>query len=203
MNKNNEIYNSSLKKKNVSHNTAIMKEHASTNGLSTLQVHRGVQTESHKESHKDSMKMDNASTNGLSPCGNSILQVHGCVQKEHVMVAINPSYPHDFINEEVVKRLQVPSKHILSTQVDGETMEISKYLKVSMGNYVLHSDFHARDMDNVDLVLGYPWIYSVGIVNLNVEKKFLHLWYKKNKTTLQYISLTKQEYPKGEHEQCL
>ena len=66
-----------------------------------------------------------------------------------------------------------------------------------MGNYVLHYDFQAQDMDNVDIVLGYPWMDSVGIVNLNVQKKFLKLWYKKKKITLQNIFLSKSTEPKG------
>ena len=70
----------------------------------------------------------------------------------------------------MAKILHVPSKHILSTQVDGETMEICKDLNIFVGNYVLHSNLHARDMDNVDLVLGYPWIKLVGIININANK---------------------------------
>jgi hypothetical protein len=49
---------------------------------------------------------------------------------------------------------------------------------------VLHSDFHAIDRDNLDIVLGYPWIESMGTININVQKKFLKLWYNKNKITL-------------------
>ena len=62
-----------------------------------------------------------------------------------------------------------------------------------MDKYVLHSNFFAIDMDDVDVVLGYPWMDSIGTVNINVQKNFLQLWYKKNKITLQDISLSKQE----------
>ena len=41
-----------------------------------------------------------------------------------------------------------------------------------MDKYALHSDFRAIYMDNVDIVLGYRWMKSIGIINLNVEKKF-------------------------------
>ena len=62
-----------------------------------------------------------------------------------------------------------------------------------MDKYVFHSNFCAIDMDDVDIVLGYPWMDSIGTVNINVQKKFLNLWYKKMKITLQDISLSKQE----------
>ena len=48
-------------------------------------------------------------------------------------------------------------------------------------------------MDDVDVVLGYPWMDSIGTVNINLQKKFLKLWYRKKKITLQDISLSKQE----------
>lgn len=64
-----------------------------------------------------------------------------------------------------------------------------------MDKYVLHLDFYAMDMDEVDIVLGYPWIESVGTININVQKKFLKLWYKKKKITLQDVSLSKKDGP--------
>ena len=62
-----------------------------------------------------------------------------------------------------------------------------------MDKYVLHSNFYTIDMYDLDVVLGYPWMDSIGIVNINLQKKFLKLWYKKKKITLQDISLFKQE----------
>jgi len=37
-----------------------------------------------------------------------------------------------------------------------------------MDKYVLYLDFYVMDMDEVDIVLGYFWIESVGIININV-----------------------------------
>ena len=48
-------------------------------------------------------------------------------------------------------------------------------------------------MDNVDIVLGYPWMDLMGTIDINVQKKFFELWYLKIKITLYDISLTKQE----------
>jgi len=44
---------------------------------------------------------------------------------------------------------------------------------------------------------------SVGTVNLNVQKEFMKILYKKKKITLQDISLTKQEGPKETHDEIL
>jgi hypothetical protein len=37
-------------------------------------------------------------TKGLFSCGKSILQVHGCIQQEKVIVSINPSCQQKFIS---------------------------------------------------------------------------------------------------------
>jgi len=90
----------------------------------------------------------------------------------------------------LAKKLQVPGKNIQSTQVEGENIQNLKYLNITMNKYVLHSYFHSIDMNDVDVILGYPWMESLGTINVNVQKKSLKLWYKKNKITLQDMSLS-------------
>ena len=84
------------------------------------------------------------------------MQVHGLIQKEKIFVSINPSCKHNFINVNLAKKLQVPAKHIENTQIDNEDVQVYKYLKLSMDKYVLHCDFYTSDMDNMDVILGYP-----------------------------------------------
>ena len=99
----------------------------------------------HIESHK-----------GLFSWGKILLQVDGHIQKENVIISINPSCKNNFINVNLSKRLQVSEKHIQDTQVDGENVHVFKDLKVTMDKYVLHSIFYVVDMDGRDVVLGYP-----------------------------------------------
>ena len=40
--------------------------------------------------------------------------------------------------------------------MDDEDVQVYKNLKISMDKYVLHGDFYTSDMDNMDVVLGYP-----------------------------------------------
>jgi len=80
--------------------------------------------------------------------------------------------------------LQVLERNIQSTQVEGENVQIFKDLNVTMDNYVLHSNFCAIDINVVDIILGYPWMETIGTVNINLEKEFVKLWYKKIKVTL-------------------
>jgi hypothetical protein len=91
----------------------------------------------------------------LFVCGNSILQVHGCIQQKKVIVSINTNFQQNSINVQLVNRFQVPTMNIKRTQVEGENVPFFKHLKLSMDKYVLHSDFCAIYMNDVDVILGY------------------------------------------------
>ena len=56
-------------------------------------------------------------------------------------------------------------------------------------------------MDDVDIVLEYPWMQSVGTININVENKFVNLWYKKKEITLQDMSLIPQRETEKEQDE--
>jgi hypothetical protein len=99
------------------------------------------------------------------------------------------------INIQLVNRFHVLAKNIQNTEVVGENLKRFKDLNLSMDKYVLHSDFEALDMGDEGIVLGYPWIKSMGTININVQKRFLKLWYKKKKITLQDVSLSKKYGP--------
>lgn len=71
-------------------------------------------------------------------------------------MSINPSCRKNLINVNFSKKLQVPTKHMENTQVDNENVKVYNDLNISMDKYVLNFDFYALDMDNVDVVLGYP-----------------------------------------------
>ena len=153
-----------------------------------------------KERHKEILKKDNSSTNGLPSCNNSLLQVQRCLQQKQVIISISPNCMHNFINAKLAKSLKILAKNVCTTHIDGEPAQVFKDLKITLGNYVLHSDFQARDLDNMDIVLGYPWMKSMGTININLEKKFLKLWYKKKKVRLQDISLSQLVAPNVVHD---
>jgi hypothetical protein len=68
---------------------------------------------------------------------------------------------------------------------------------------VLHSDFFFIDMDDVDFILGYSWMITIGTINLNVENNFVKFWYKKKKITLQDVSLSKKEGSMGARKEVI
>ena len=55
-------------------------------------------------------KQDKEKHVGLFPTGISLLQVHGLIQKEKIIVSINPSCKHSFINVNLAKKIANSSK---------------------------------------------------------------------------------------------
>ena len=55
-------------------------------------------------------KKENETRKGLFSTGVSLLQVHGLIQKEKIVVSINPSCKHNFINVNLAKKLANSTK---------------------------------------------------------------------------------------------
>jgi hypothetical protein len=72
-------------------------------------------------------KKDKESTKGLFSCGNSILQVHGCIQQEKVIVSINPSCMHNFINVNWLKDCKFLQRIFKAHRL---RVKIFKFLKI-------------------------------------------------------------------------
>ena len=64
-------------------------------------------------------------------------------------------------------------------------------LQLNIGDYTGVSQFIAKSLWSSDsyLILGLPWIETLGTFILNVENKFLTFSYKKKKITLQDINM--------------
>jgi len=111
------------------------------------------------------VKKDKKSTGSLGSYDKFLLQVRGCIQQENFIISINLSSKHNFTHVNLAKILHVLTKNIQGTQVEGKNVQIFKDFKITMDKYLLHSHFHATNMDYVDIVLGYPWIDLVGTIN--------------------------------------
>jgi hypothetical protein len=70
---------------------------------------------------------DTKRTKGLFSCDKSILQVHGCIHKENVIVSINPSCQQIFINVQLVNRLQVLQRIFTTHRL---LINMFKFLKI-------------------------------------------------------------------------
>ena len=73
---------------------------------------------------------------------------------------------------------------------DKKQIEISG-LQLNVGDYMVTSKFIVSSLWSFDgdIILGLPWIKTLGTFILNAEKKFLTFSYKQKRITFQYITM--------------
>lgn len=81
----------------------------------------------------------------------------------------------------------IPESNIVEANIYGEyykQYDISN-LHQSIGDYTFTLQFTVKTLflDDSDIVLGSPWMETLGSIILNVKKKILTLSYKKKKIT--------------------
>ena len=80
--------------------------------------------------------------------------------------------------------------------MDKKRTEISG-LQLSAGDYMVTSKFIVSSLWRFDgdIILGLPWIKTLGTFILNVEKKFLTFSYKRKRITFQDITMKSEIKP--------
>ena len=112
-----------------------------------------------------------------------LFQIKGTIRGKHITISIAPIECNNYISDE----LAIPKSNI------GERLDFwhnKEYaisnLQLNIGDYTGVSQFIVRSLwsNCSDLILGLPWLETLGTFILNVEKKFLIFPYKMKKITL-------------------
>ena len=121
-----------------------------------------------------------------------LFQIKGSIRGKDITISIAPSEWNNYISDEFANELVIPESNI------GERLDFWNnkeyaitYLQWNIGDYTGVSHFIVISLWSCDddLILGLPWLETLGTFILNVEKKFLIFPYKKKKITLQYINM--------------
>ena len=121
-----------------------------------------------------------------------LLQIKVIIKGKDITISISPGERNNYISDEFSNELAIPRTNI-SERLDflnNKEYAISD-LQWSIGDYTGVSQFIFKSLwsSNGDLVLGLPWLETLGNFILNVENKFLILPYKMNKIILQDINM--------------
>lgn len=119
-----------------------------------------------EEEYEKKLK-DKIACNLASRKEDSILHLHGCIQKARFIVSMKCSNKYNFI-----KKLYVQAKLMKDSLTKGKDIPIFEDLKLSMDRYILHSNFYASDMDGLYIFFGYPWLESLGTTNISVHERY-------------------------------
>jgi len=121
-----------------------------------------------------------------------LLQIKETIRGKNTTISIAPSEHNNYISDEFSNEWAISRKNI-SERLDfwnNKEYAISD-LQWNIGDYTGVSQFIVKSLwsSNDDLVLGLPWLKTLGNFILNAEKKFLTFPYKKKKITLSDINM--------------
>jgi len=124
----------------------------------------------------------------FSICVSALFKIKGSLARNDVIISIDLTQNNNYVSTKCANQLVIHESNIIETNfvdTSDKQYDISN-LQLSIGDYTFISQFTIKTLfcDNSDIILGSPWIESLGSVILNMKKKFLTFSYKKKKITL-------------------
>ena len=112
-----------------------------------------------------------------------LLQIKGTIRGKDITISIAPGECNNYISDEFVNELGILDSNIGERLYFCKNKEYAiRDLQWNVGEYTCVSQFIVKSLwsSNGDLVLGLPWVKTLGPFILNAEKKFLTLKEKKS-----------------------
>ena len=116
-----------------------------------------------------------------------LLQIKGTIRGKDITISIAPIECNNYISVDIANEIAIPESNIGKSLDFWNTKEYEiSNLQLNIGDYTSVSQFIVKSLwtSNEDLILGLPWLETLGTFTLNAEKKFLTFPYKKKKITL-------------------
>jgi hypothetical protein len=121
------------------------------------------------------------------------LKIQGYIKNKKVTILIDLGNTHNFINCKLAKDLNCfvyPALEFQVMIVDGGTINCSvkcHSIKLNMGEYFLYSPIISIQMGGVDVVLGFQWLQSLGILAFEFQNIFTRFSSNDNEIELKRI----------------
>ena len=129
----------------------------------------------------------------FSKCVDTLFKIKGSLAGRDIIISISPIEGSNYVSPKCANQLVIPESNIIETNfVDtiDKQYDINN-LQPSIGDYTFISQFIMNSLffNDSDIVLGSPWMETLGSFILNAKNKFLTFSYKKKKITLQDVNL--------------
>ena len=125
-----------------------------------------------------------------SACVRTLFNIKGSLAGRDIIISISPTERSNYVSPKCANQLVIPESNIVETNFFGKQYDISN-LHLNIGYYTFTSKFTVQTLsfNDSDIVLGSPWMKTLGSFILNTKKKFLTFSYKKKKIMLQDVTL--------------
>jgi hypothetical protein len=113
-----------------------------------------------------------------------ILKVKGTIHGRDIIIVVCPLNKENYIDVDIANQLQIPESSIEKIKLWNKDQINNLSLRID--NYIFVSQFIVKsiDLEDVDIVLGFDWMETLGTFFLNAQNKFLTFFYKKKRITL-------------------
>ena len=126
--------------------------------------------------------------------GKALFNIKGTLAGKDVIISISPTENANYITPKIANQLVIPESNIT------EKLELDLFrnkiydianLQLNIEDYTFVLQFSVQILWNNqgDIILGSPWMETVGFVILNTMKKFLTFSSKKKNLTLQDVTV--------------
>jgi hypothetical protein len=113
-----------------------------------------------------------------------LLRVKGTLGGKDITTSIAPTERNNYVTPEFVNQLVIPESNIIEKigLWNEKQYDISN-LQLNIGDYTFVSPFTVGSLwrDDGDILLGSPWIETLGSFILNTKKKVLTFSYKRRR----------------------
>ncbi|XP_059066288.1 uncharacterized protein LOC131857619 [Cryptomeria japonica] len=103
-------------------------------------------------------------------------RIKSLIKGQRVIALLDSGATHNFIDKSLVKRLKLTTQEFKGFQValaDGSTSSCNKkipQLNITLGKHPTKEDFYVVELGDSDVILGIPWIHSLGRFYLDHPK---------------------------------
>ena len=126
-------------------------------------------------------------------CVSTLFKIKGSLVGRDNIISISPTEDSNYISTKCANQLVIPKSTIVENKIVGTSnkqYDINN-LQLSIGDYTFTLQFTVKTLsfDDSDIVLGSPWMETLGSFILNMRNNFLTFYYKKKKIMLQDVTL--------------
>jgi hypothetical protein len=112
------------------------------------------------------------------------LKVKGVIYRRDIIIVICLFNEEKYLGVDIANQLQIPESSIEKIKLWNKDQINNLSLRID--NYIFVSQFIVKslDLEDVDIVLGFDSMETLGTFFLNAQKKILTFFYKKKRITL-------------------
>lgn len=120
----------------------------------------------------------------------STMKVRGQILGEEVVVLIDCGVTHNFISDKLVNELKLHTKGnsqygiILGSRIAIKGKGVCENVEIMLNDWRVTADFLPLELEGVDAILGMPWLYSLGVTEMDRRNLTMIFIHEKNKVVI-------------------